>query len=253
MGALHEGHASLLRQARRQNDLVVLSIFVNPTQFGPKEDLKKYPRTLLSDEKLAKKQGVDIIFYPSAKNIYPTNYLTYIEVNGITNILCGASRPGHFKGVATIVAKLLNIVSPDVMYLGQKDAQQVIVLKKMMTDLNFSTTVKVCPTIRESDGIAMSSRNRYLNPQERQQATVLYQSLQSAKKKIQEGEKSASKLTRFIKSNITNQTSGIIDYVSIVDAASLKEIKTLHGKVMIALAVKFGSTRLIDNMIVSVK
>jgi pantoate--beta-alanine ligase len=250
MGALHVGHASLLRQARRDNDLVILSIFVNPTQFGPKEDFKKYPRTLKSDEKIAKDQGVDILFYPTAEIIYPTNYLTYVEVSGITNILCGGLRPGHFKGVATIVAKLINIVTPDVMYLGQKDAQQVIVLKKMMTDLNFSTTVKVCPTIRESDGLALSSRNRYLNLQDRQQAKILYQSLQLAKQKIKDGEKSVSKLIRLIKSNITSQTSGKIDYVSIVDADTLAEMKTIGGKVMIALSVKFGGTRLIDNVIV---
>ncbi len=253
MGALHDGHASLLRKCRRENHLVVLSIFVNPTQFGPREDFKKYPRTFSGDRRIAQKEGVDVLFYPSTKIIYPTNYLTFVEVSGISNLLCGRTRPGHFKGVATIVAKLLNIVTPDTLYLGQKDGQQVIVLKKMMTDLNFPVAVKVCPTIRERDGLAMSSRNRYLNAAEREEAKVLYQSLQLAKQKIIQGEKNVARLTKLMKSYIRENTAGQIDYISCVNADTMQELKTLQGKVMIALAVKFGTTRLIDNVIVKVQ
>ena len=250
MGALHAGHASLIRQARRENDLVVLSIFVNPTQFGPREDYKKYPRTLHTDRRMAAQEGVDIIFYPSAKIIYPREYLTYIEVNGINTQLCGRSRPGHFKGVATIVGKLLNIVTPDAMYLGQKDAQQAIILKTMVRDLNVDVRICVCPIIRESDGLAMSSRNQYLLPQQRHEAPVLFQSLQKAKKRILSGERNPKKIIAAIRSHIQNNSHSLIDYIECVHADTLAPLTVLKGKILIALAVKFGSTRLIDNIIV---
>ena len=177
MGALHEGHASLLRRARKDHDICVLSIFVNPKQFGPKEDFKKYPRPAKEDMALAKKEKVDIIFYPSAKEMYPPDFLTAVEVEGLSDVLCGQFRPGHFRGVTTVVAKLLNIVSPDEMYLGQKDAQQAVIIKRMVANLNFATTISVCPTIREADGLALSSRNKFLTSAQRSEAANIYRSL----------------------------------------------------------------------------
>src|SRR3990167_4209879 len=177
MGALHDGHRSLLRRCHRENDLVVLSIFVNPKQFGPEEDFGKYPRREQADKKLAKKEKVDIMFVPTAEEMYPEGYLTYIEVERMTHVLCGKSRPGHFRGVTTVVGKLLNIVIPDVLYLGQKDAQQAAVVTRMVRDLNFPVLVKTCPTVREADGLAMSSRNQYLSTGQRKEAVVLYRSL----------------------------------------------------------------------------
>ena len=250
MGALHAGHASLLRYARRENDFVILSIFVNPTQFGPNEDFKKYPRPFKKDLALAETEGTDIIFYPSAKIIYPREYLTYIEVNGNNNQLCGRSRPGHFKGVTTVVGKLLNIVTPDVMYLGQKDAQQAIILKKMVEDLNFDVQIKVCPIIRETDGLAMSSRNQYLSKQERQEAPILFQALNAAKQRILAGERNSKKIIQTITSLIKSHSTSVIEYIECVEANSLTPLKILKGNILIALAVKFGNTRLIDNIVV---
>ena len=248
MGALHEGHLSLIRKSRRENDIVIISIFINPKQFGPKEDFKSYPRPEKKDILLAKKEKVDIIFYPSEKEMYPTGFLTSIDVDAITNVLCGVSRPEHFRGVTTVVGKLLNIVSPDVMYLGQKDAQQIIVLKRMIADLNFPVTVKACPIVREPDGLAMSSRNKYLTPCQRETATVLFKSLKDAKKKVLDGERNAAKIIRVIQASIEKHSSGKIDYIACVNADSLLPLKQLKDKVMIALAVKFGQTRLIDNI-----
>ncbi len=250
MGALHEGHASLLKKSRKENDISILSIFINPTQFGPHEDLNKYPREFNHDRRLAEQGGVDILFYPSAKTIYPREYLTYIEVNGITNLLCGCTRPGHFKGVTTIVGKLINIINPDCMYVGQKDAQQAVVIKKMVSDLNFDVDVKVCPIIREPDGLAMSSRNRYLSPQQRREAPILSQSLKKAKKIISSGERNPQKIIRLITSNIKQNSTGMIEYIECVNADTLTPLKILTGNILVALAVKFGSTRLIDNMVV---
>jgi pantoate--beta-alanine ligase len=253
MGYLHEGHASLLRQCRKDNDVSVLSIFVNPKQFGPNEDLSKYPRDLKKDEQLAKKENVDIIFYPSADEVYPTGYLTYVEVEGVSDVLCGQSRPGHFKGVTTVVAKLINMVTPDVMYVGQKDAQQALIIRKMVEDLNFPVKIKVMPTVRERDGLAMSSRNVYLSPEERNEATVLYRSLQEAKNKIISGQRNAVKIGEEMTSMIKEKSRGQIDYIGCVDAKSLRSVEKISGQVLIALAVKFGKARLIDNVLVDIK
>ncbi len=247
MGALHEGHLSLIRKCRRENDLTVLSIFVNPKQFGPKEDFTVYPRQEKKDKLLAKKEKVDIIFYPSGKEMYPSGFLTNINVEHVTTFLCGASRPGHFRGVTTVIGKLLNIVEPDILYLGQKDAQQVVILRRMIADLNFPVTVKACPIVREPDGLAMSSRNKRLSERQRKEATVLFESLKQAKKKVLGGERRATNVIRHIHDAIGKQSSGKIDYIACVNANSLIPLKQLKGKVTIALAVKFGQTRLIDN------
>ncbi len=250
MGALHEGHRALLRRCRRENDIVVLSVFVNPKQFGPKEDLAKYPRREHDDKKLAKKEKVDIIFLPSVKEMYPEGYVTYIEVERMTQALCGRSRPGHFKGVTTVVGKLLNIVMPDRLYLGQKDAQQAAVLARMTRDLSFSVTVKICPTVREPDGLAMSSRNEYLTVDQRKEAAVLYRALRETRRSVTAGDRSAKMIVNKIRSRITRESSGRIDYVECVDADTLAPLKRIQGKTLIALAVWFGKTRLIDNIVV---
>ena len=250
MGALHDGHRSLLRRCRRENDIVVLSVFVNPRQFGPKEDFTKYPRRERADKKLAKEEKVDIMFVPSAKEMYPEGYLTYIEVEKMTQALCGKSRPGHFKGVTTVVGKLLNIVMPDVLYLGQKDAQQAVVLTRMVRDLNFPVLVKTCPTVREADGLAMSSRNQYLSTGQRKEAAVLYRSLKEARQSVVVGNRLARAIVGKIRSRIARESSGRIDYLECVDADTFMPLKRIQGKTMIALAVWFGKTRLIDNIIV---
>lgn len=252
MGYLHEGHASLLRQSTNDNDLTVLSIFVNPKQFGPDEDLKNYPRDIKKDEKLAKNENVDIIFYPSVDEIYPTGYLTSVEVVDLSGRLCGASRPGHFKGVVTVVLKLLNMVAPDVMYLGQKDAQQALIIRKMVDDLNVPVKIRIMPTVREKDGLAMSSRNSYLSSDEREQAAALYSALTKARQSVLAGERSAAKLVKNIRRTIENQTNGVIDYIQCVNTEDLLPVPRISGEVLIALAVKFGRARLIDNVIVGV-
>jgi pantoate--beta-alanine ligase len=253
MGYFHEGHLSLVRQSRKECDLTVVSIYVNPKQFGPKEDLKAYPRDIKRDATMIQKENVDILFIPSDNDVYPNCYLTYIDVEKISERLCGKYRPGHFKGVATVVAKLLNMVQPDVMYLGQKDAQQVVMLKTMAADLNFPVIIRVVPTAREKDGLAMSSRNVFLSTQERAQAPVLYKALTEAARRIKQGEQSASKIIGSIQQTITRQSVGKIQYVACVDADTLEPLKVLKGKVLIALAVFFGSTRLIDNVIFLIK
>ncbi|MCM8770352.1 MAG: pantoate--beta-alanine ligase [Candidatus Omnitrophica bacterium] len=250
MGALHEGHLSLIRQARRENDIVVVSIFVNPTQFGPKEDFKKYPRNFKKDALLCEKCGVDFIFYPDAKAMYPKGYKTYVNVEDLGNVLCGKSRPGHFKGVATVVTKLFNIIGPDLAYFGSKDAQQAIIIKRMVEDLNMPLKIKVMPTVREKDGLAMSSRNIYLNKKERKAATALFHSLKAAEKFIKKGEKDAGKIIHLMRRMIQEAQPKKIDYIEIVDAQSLLPVKKIKGKVLIALAVWFGKARLIDNIIV---
>ncbi len=252
MGALHDGHRSLLRRCRRENDIVVLSIFVNPKQFGPREDFVKYPRRERDDKKLAKKEKVDIMFMPSAKEMYPEGYLTYIEVERMTRVLCGRSRPGHFKGVTTVVGKLLNILLPDVLYLGQKDVQQAAVLTRMVRDLNFPVTVKICPTVREADGLAMSSRNQYLTARERKEAAVLYRSLKEARRNVAGGNRLGTAVLGKIRSRIHRESSGRIDYVECVDADTLMPLERIQGKTIIALAIWFGKTRLIDNIVVHV-
>jgi len=253
MGYFHEGHLSLVRQSRKECDITVVSIYVNPKQFAPQEDLSRYSRNIKRDVVMAKKENVDILFIPSDNVVYPNGYLTYIDVEKISNTLCGKFRPGHFKGVATVVAKFLNMVAPSVMYLGQKDAQQVAVLSRMAADLNFPTSIRVVPTIREKDGLAASSRNVYLTVRERSQAPVLYRALKCAVSRIKAGERRASRITGIVHRKITQRSSGKIQYVACVDADTLEPLKILKGKVLIALSVLFNRTRLIDNVIVPIK
>ena len=252
MGYLHEGHLSLIRAAKKENELVVVSIFVNPTQFGVGEDFEAYPRDLQRDAKLSESAGADVIFHPSAQEMYPEQYQTYVEVMEITNRLCGISRPTHFKGVTTVVNKLFNIVEPDKTYFGQKDAQQVAVIQKMVKDLNMNIEVIPCPIVRETDGLAMSSRNKYLDPEQRQAALVLSKALFAAKEMIVQGCTNALELKDFIIKTIKSEPLAAIDYIEIVDALSLNSIKIIEGSVLIALAVRFGKTRLIDNIRVEV-
>lgn len=249
MGYLHEGHLSLARQARRENDTVVASIFVNPAQFGPHEDFARYPRNAERDLALLAEVGVDLVYMPSVAEMYPAGFSTYVEVGGVTERLEGAVRPGHFKGVATVVAKLFNIVQPTKAYFGQKDAQQVIVIKKMVADLDMDLEVVVMPTIREVDGLAMSSRNVYLSPGERQSALVLYRSLNLAREMWKKGERDAGKVRQAMALLIAGEESAKVDYISVADAATLEEIGTISGPALVSLAVRFGKTRLIDNII----
>lgn len=252
MGYFHAGHLSLMREARKDCDLVVVSLFVNPIQFGPREDFAEYPRDFERDAMLAAEAGVDVIFAPEPEEMYPSGYCTYVDVEQITECLCGLSRPGHFRGVATVVTKLFNIVQPDRAYFGQKDAQQVMVIEQMVRDLNMNLTVISMPIVREDDGLAMSSRNVYLNPEERKAATVLYRSLREAEQTIMDGERDAVKLRRQITEKINSQPLALIDYVEILSIPGLRPVKVLKGRVLIALAVRFGKTRLIDNTIVEV-
>jgi len=250
MGYLHEGHLSLMRIARHKSDVVVASIFVNPTQFGPKEDFREYPRDLPRDLKLAEGVGCDIVFHPSVNEMYPEGYRTYVSVEELSDALEGQFRPGHFRGVATVVAKLFNIVKPHVALFGQKDAQQAILIQRMVRDLNFSIEIIVAPTVREADGLAMSSRNVYLNRQERQDATVLYRSLQLAERMIADGERNAERIATAMRGLIQAVKSAKIDYVAIVDPVTLEPVAEIRGEVLIPLAVRIGKTRLIDNVIV---
>jgi pantoate--beta-alanine ligase len=248
MGALHQGHLSLVKRAKKLVDFVVVSIFVNPAQFGPKEDFQKYPRNLKNDMELLKKAGCDLIFAPGLKDIYPEGYLTYVNVNELSEKLEGAFRPGHFKGVCTIVAKLFNIVMPDYAIFGQKDAQQAIIIKKMTEDLNFPVRIIVSPTVREKDGLACSSRNSYLNPEERKQAKVLYQALKLGEKLVKTGEKSPKKIVNKMRELINKEKLARIDYITLIDTERLEPVKTIKEEILLSLAVKFGKTRLIDNL-----
>jgi len=248
MGYLHEGHLSLVRRAKEETDFVVVSIFVNPLQFGPKEDFKEYPRDLERDIKLLEEVKADLLFAPEVEEMYPPGYKTYVEVTEITDVLCGASRPGHFKGVTTVVAKLFNIVKPDKAFFGQKDAQQVAVIKKMVKDLNMDLEIVPVPTVREEDGLAMSSRNVYLNTEERKAAPILYKSLQRAKELIEKGEKNSTTILKEMEEMISKEPLAKIDYIEIVDGETLKRKDKVEGNILIALAVKIGRTRLIDNI-----
>ena len=248
MGYLHEGHLSLIRKARKECDVVVVSIFVNPLQFGPKEDFKKYPRDFKRDLALCRKL-VDIIFFPQAKDMYPTDFLTSVEVEQRSNILCAASRPGHFRGVVTVVNKLFNIVLPDKAYFGQKDAQQALIIKKMVEDLNIPIKVVICPIVREPDGLAMSSRNRYLSGKERKESLVLYKSLKLAKRLIREGTRDSKTIINKMKRLITKVNSAKIDYISVADAETLEELDEVKPPAVVSLAVKIGKPRLIDNIV----
>jgi len=251
MGALHEGHLSLIRRARKDNDYVVVSIFVNPMQFGPREDLEKYPRDLKRDMRLCRKAGADIIFYPTAQMLYPKGYKTYVKVCELSEVLCGKFRPGHFQGVTTVVAKLFNIVNPDIAYSGQKDAQQAIIIKKMASDLNMPVKIKILPTVRERDGLAMSSRNTYLNQKERKEARILYQALKLARELIKQGNKNSSDIIKKMKRLILAKKTVKVQYICVVGSQGLKPVSKIKDKVLIALAVWIGKTRLIDNITVS--
>jgi pantoate--beta-alanine ligase len=248
MGFLHEGHLSLVREARRRSGATAVSIFVNPAQFGPHEDFSRYPRDLGRDADLLEKEGIDVLFHPSAEEMYPPGYETYVEVRDLQDRLCGKSRPGHFRGVATIVLKLLNIVEPDLAFFGWKDAQQVLVLRRMAADLDLGTEIVACPLVREPDGLAMSSRNTYLSPDERRAALVLSRSLGEAEKLVAAGERSAEKVIARIRAGIEVEPLARIDYVEAVDMLNLEPVAEIRGDVLIALAVFFGSTRLIDNI-----
>lgn len=250
MGALHEGHLSLIRRCRKENDIAVVSIFVNPIQFGPKEDFHKYPRPFKKDADLCREEGVDIVFNPAAKDMYGPDYKAYIEVAGLGKFLCGAFRPGHFRGVATVVAKLFNIVMPQRAYFGQKDAQQARIIVKMAQDLNMTVKVEVMPIVRDKDGLALSSRNIYLNPDERRDAAVLFQALKLARKVIASGRRDSAGIIRQMRNLINTKKSASIQYISIVDPESLRPLKAIKNKALIALAVFFGRTRLIDNICV---
>ncbi len=252
MGYLHEGHLSLIRRARRENDRVVVSVFVNPTQFGPGEDLDQYPRNTRRDIELMGKEQVDVAFSPSAESLYPPGYTTYVQVEGnMTQTLCGRTRPHHFKGVTTIVAKLFHLVAPHRAYFGQKDAQQVTVIQQMVRDLDFDLQIVVCPTVRETDGLAMSSRNAYLTARERADAAALSQSLHEAQQLIEHGERRSKIVIQSIRERFAEIKDAQIDYISIVNAHTLEEQEEIRGEVLIALAVKLGRTRLIDNIRIS--
>lgn len=260
MGFLHEGHASLLKQARQHHDLVVLSIFVNPIQFGPNEDLDRYPRDEKRDLALAEREGVDVVFLPSVQEMYPQPTKTKIAVSELTEELCGASRPGHFDGVTTVVGKLLHMVSPDKAYFGLKDAQQVAVIRQMVDDLNFDVEIVPCPIVRESDGLALSSRNVYLKEEERKQALILSQSLREAEREITSNRAvTLSQIRENVTRNVKSQPLAVIDYVDILAFPSLTSVQedvsahALDEEILIALAVKFGSTRLIDNILLNPK
>lgn len=255
MGALHEGHASLIAAANKENDFVVVSVFVNPTQFGPNEDLDAYPRTLEADCKLAEKMGANVVFAPSPKEMYPSSDDTWVEVTGdITKVLCGRTRPIHFRGVTTVVTKLFNLAQPDRAYFGQKDAQQVEVLKRMVKDLFFPLTLRVMPIIREADGLAKSSRNTYLSAEEHTAALVLSRSLKAAKAMYEAGERDAAKITTAVTADIEKEPMSNIDYVEIYALPGLEPVATpMVGSNLLAVAVKFGTTRLIDNIVLEEK
>jgi len=249
MGFLHEGHLALVRRAKAENSVVAVSIYVNPTQFGPREDFGAYPRDMDRDLELLRKEGTDIVFVPSDGEMYPTGFSSWVYVEKVTEPLEGATRPGHFRGVATVVAKLFNTVQPTRAYFGQKDAQQAVVIKRMVTDLDMSLEVVIVPTVRERDGLAMSSRNVYLSPKERQAATVLFKALMLARQLKKAGEKDAEKIRRQMTECIRKEPLARIDYVSIADVETLEELDLLERPALASLAVKIGKTRLIDNIL----
>ncbi|OCG15120.1 pantoate--beta-alanine ligase [Gilliamella sp. WF3-4] len=249
MGFLHEGHQSLMAAAKKDNQKVIVTIFVNPIQFGPSEDLDSYPRDLERDKIACEQMGVDLIFHPTASEMYMPNFSSYVDVNNLTDALCGKRRPGHFKGVCTVVTKLFNITQPDRAYFGQKDAQQLAVIKRMVSDLNFDIDIIGCPIVREADGLAKSSRNSYLSENERKAAVCLYQAIECAKKMIKQGEKSVTVIKKAMDDVISNQPLAKIDYIEFVDLASLASINMLAKDSLCALAVYIGKTRLIDNFI----
>ena len=251
MGALHAGHASLIRAARVETGFVVVSVFVNPTQFGPKEDYSRYPRPFARDAEICGREGVDLIFHPEASTIYPPQFQTQVEVTELQKGLCGASRPGHFRGVATVVLKLLNIVQPDSAYFGQKDAQQARLIQHLVRDLEVPAAIRICPIVREPDGLALSSRNQYLDADQRRQAVVLSRTLAEVKRRVAQGERDARALIQYVKDQIAATPGAVLDYAEAVDAMTLQPVNTTTRPTLVALAVFFGMTRLIDNVIVA--
>ena len=247
MGYLHPGHISLIERARKENDMVVVSIFVNPIQFGPNEDLDKYPRDMAHDREVCEKAGAELIFAPEPSEMYPSENLVFVDIKELGNGLCGAKRPGHFRGVCTVVSKLFNIVLPDRAYFGEKDAQQLAIIRRMVKDLNFGTEIVSCPIVREPDGLAMSSRNLYLSPEERKAALSLSRSLSAAKELMRKGEKDSVKIREAIVAGISSEPLVKIDYAEIVDSADLSPVEKIEKPVLAAAAVYFGKTRLIDN------
>jgi len=250
MGAFHEGHLSLIRRAREQCGQVVVSVFVNPLQFVAGEDFESYPRDFRRDLALAKQERVDALFHPAAEEMYPEAQRITIQAGRLAEVLCGPARPGHFAGVATIVAKLLNVLQPDRIFLGQKDAQQAVVIQRMIAELGFPVQVEVCPTVREADGLAMSSRNAYLSAEERPNATVLYRALCRAASLIQSGERDAPRVELEMRGLIESVAGAELDYASVVDRQTLESVSTIDREVLVAVAVRFGKARLIDNIAV---
>ena len=250
MGYLHEGHKSLMQAARANNDKVVVSVFVNPMQFGPNEDLESYPRDFEKDSALCESVGVDLIFHPEPEEMYADGFCSYVDMNGLTTELCGKSRPIHFRGVQTVVLKLFNIVKPDRAYFGQKDAQQLAVIKRMVKDLNVDTEIVGCPIVREADGLAKSSRNTYLNPDERKAALILSRSLKLGRKLIENGETDAKAVIKAITDSINTELLAKIDYVDVVDFDTITPVDRIGKSVLVAIAVYIGKTRLIDNFII---
>ena len=253
MGALHAGHVSLIARAKRTCSPVIVSIFVNPKQFGPSEDFAAYPRSFDSDSETLRQAGVDILFAPDLSEIYPKDFSTYVQVDGLSDRLEGRSRPGHFRGVATIVLKLLQIVQPNLAYFGRKDAQQARIIAQMAKDLNVDSEIVLCPIVREADGLALSSRNAYLNPQQRQAATVLHRALEGARRELRAGIRDALELQSVLRRILGKEPLAAVDYAEIVDAASFEPVVRVHQACYVLLAVRFGKTRLLDNLYVAPK
>jgi pantoate--beta-alanine ligase len=252
MGYLHEAHLSLVRRARAENDCVAVSVYVNPTQFSPDEDLEEYPRDLQRDLELLDRENVDLVFIPTDAEIYPPGFQTTVNVSNITQVLEGAARPTHFQGVTTVVAKLFNIVQPQRAYFGQKDAQQTVVVRRMVTDLNFNLDIVICPTVREEDGLALSSRNVRLSPEQRRAAPVLFQALSRAKAALEAGERQGDRLRELLTTTIRAEPLARLDYASIADPETLEELEVVEDGALLSMAVFFGDVRLIDNMLVEV-
>jgi pantoate--beta-alanine ligase len=252
MGALHEGHISLIRRAKQENDVTIVSIFVNPIQFGPSEDFKRYPRDIEGDTEKLQREKVDVVFMPEVSSMYPEKFLTLVEVKEISERLCGAFRPGHFRGVATVVTKLLNIVKPIRVYFGQKDFQQGVIIKQLVKDLNIDVDVVICPTIREQDGLAMSSRNVYLDIEQRKAATVLYRCLKEASDLIKSGIMDGEYIKGFMEERILREPEiSSIEYAGVYDPETMVEVSEIKGNILLAVALRIGSTRLIDNVLVT--
>jgi len=249
MGALHEGHLSLIRAAKAKSDVVASSIFVNPTQFGPNEDFSRYPRDLEKDLALLERDGVDLVFVPSVEEMYPQQSVTWVAVEGLSDRLCGKSRPGHFRGVATVVAKLFNIVEPDIAFFGQKDAAQVAIIRRMVRDLNMPVAIEACPIVREPDGLALSSRNAYLSPQQRQDALVLFRSLLRVRELFADGERNPAILIKAAKNVLSGSSAVRLDYFEIVDPDELTPLALINQPALVAVAAFVGNTRLIDNIV----